>query len=164
MVVLLLSLSTATPEFIHAAEPVLISAGNDASEGMALAAELRTARPNQSFTNAAVLHRRAADGRRTQIPIHIQTLVPSTGDDWTVVYRAEPSGTLGGQTLTLHHRPGSTPTREVQRDGAAAAVMAGPEESFAGSDFSVSDLALEFLHWPGQKIIRRDHTRFERLW
>lgn len=158
----LLSLSSAVPVLVRAAEPVSIAAGNDASEGMALAAELRTARPNQSFTNAAVLHRRGADGRRTQIPIRIQTLVPQTGDDWTVVYRAEPSGALGGQTLTLHHRPGSAPTREVLRDGAAGAVTAGPEESFAGSDFSVSDLALEFLHWPGQKIIRRDRPEMRK--
>jgi hypothetical protein len=27
---------------------------------------------------------------------------------------------------------------------------------FAGSDFWIGDLGLEFLHWPGQKILRGD--------
>jgi len=30
---------------------------------------------------------------------------------------------------------------------------------FAGSDFCVGDLGLEFLHWPGQKILRGDTAR-----
>jgi hypothetical protein len=30
----------------------------------------------------------------------------------------------------------------------------GPDASFAGSDFTVGDLCLEFLHWPEQKILK----------
>jgi hypothetical protein len=30
---------------------------------------------------------------------------------------------------------------------------------FAGSDFWLADLGLEFLHWPGQKILRGDTAR-----
>ena len=30
---------------------------------------------------------------------------------------------------------------------------------FAGSDFWICDLGLEFLHWPGQKILRGDTAR-----
>jgi hypothetical protein len=30
---------------------------------------------------------------------------------------------------------------------------------FAGSDFWIADLGLEFLHWPGQKILRGDTAR-----
>ena len=32
-------------------------------------------------------------------------------------------------------------------------------KALAGSDFSLSDLGLEFLHWPGQKILRGDTAR-----
>ena len=31
--------------------------------------------------------------------------------------------------------------------------------SFAGSDFCVADLGLEFFHWPGQKILRGENMR-----
>ncbi len=138
------------------------AAGSDLVEGAALAAELRTARPTHSFTNAAILHRRQADGRRTQVPIRIETAVPSVGDDWTVTYRAEPGGTVGVETLTLHYRPGQVPDRHLTRDGSATSSPVGPNEPFAGSDFSVSDLALEFLHWPEQKVIRRDRPEMRK--
>lgn len=136
--------------------------GTELADGAALAGELRTARPTHSFTNAAILHRRQVDGRRSQIPIRIETAVPSLGDDWTVTYRAEPVGTSGAETLTLHYRPGQLPDRRLTRNGGATSMTVGPSEPFAGSDFSVSDLALEFLHWPEQKVIRRDRPEMRK--
>jgi hypothetical protein len=143
---------------LRAAEAV----GTDLAEGAALAAELRTARPTHSFTNAAILHRRLADGRRTRVPIRIETVVPSVGEDWTVTYRTEPVGNVGVETLTLHYRPGQVPDRHLTRNGSATSSPVGPNEPFAGSDFSVSDLALEFLHWPEQKVIRRDRPEMRK--
>jgi hypothetical protein len=136
--------------------------GTDLADGAALAAELRTARPSQSFTNAAILHRRAADGRRTQIPLRIETQVPTTGDDWTVTYRAAASGNSGGETLVLHYQPGKVPDRQLTHGGASTATPIGPNEPFAGTDFSVSDLSLEFLHWPEQKVIRRERPEMRK--
>jgi hypothetical protein len=136
--------------------------GSDLTEGAALAAELRTARPSQSFTNAAVLHRRSAEGRRTQVPLRIETHVPPVGEDWTVTYRAAPSGSAGGETLILHYQPGKLPDRRLTRGDASAATPIGPNEAFAGTDFSVSDLALEFLHWPEQKVIRRERPEMRK--
>jgi len=31
--------------------------------------------------------------------------------------------------------------------------------SFANSDFWIADLGLEFFHWPGQKILKRENSR-----
>lgn len=138
------------------------ASGADLTEGAALAAELRTARPSHSFTNAAVLHRRSADGKRTQVPLRIETHVPPVGDDWTVTYRAAPSGNAGGETLILHYQPGQLPDRQQARGGTSATAPIGPNEAFAGTDFSVSDLALEFLHWPEQKVIRRDRPEMRK--
>src|SRR5579859_2184046 len=36
----------------------------------------------------------------------------------------------------------------------AVHLIRGPDVAFAGSDFSVGDLCLEFLHWPVQKILK----------
>ncbi len=138
------------------------STGSDLTEGAALAAELRTARPSQSFTNAAILHRRSADGHRTQVPLRIETHVPAVGDDWTVTYRAAASGNAGGETLILHYQPGTIPERHLTRGSAATTTPIGPNESFAGTDFSVSDLSLEFLHWPEQKVIRRERPEMRK--
>jgi hypothetical protein len=32
-------------------------------------------------------------------------------------------------------------------------------QSFAGSDFYLGDLGLEFLHWPSQKIVKKEMRR-----
>ena len=144
-----------------------VSATAESAEGAALAAELRSARPIRGFTNSAILHLRAADGHRTHVPVTIQTVVPLQGDEWTVIYRAAPEagpGPVGGQTLTLRHRPGLPTVFTLTRDGSAAgrAVPANPDDAFAGSDFSVSDLGLEFFHWPGQRMVHRDRPEMRK--
>ena len=147
--------------------PAAGAATTESTEGAALAAELRAARPIRSFTNSAILHLRAADGHRTHVPIRIRTVVPQKGDEWTVIYRAEPEagpGHGGGQTLTLRHRSGLPSTFNLTHDGppAASVVSTNPDEAFAGSDFSVSDLGLGFFHWPGQRVIHRDRPEMRK--
>ena len=38
-------------------------------------------------------------------------------------------------------------------------ITTGPEKSFAGSDFSIGDLGLEFFYWPQQKILKHEMRR-----
>jgi hypothetical protein len=147
--------------------PTAVAATAETTEGAALAAELRAARPIRSFTNSAILHLRAVDGHRTHVPITIRTVVPLKGDEWTVIYRAEPEagpGHSGGQTLTLKHRAGLPSVFNLTHDGSPAGtvVSTNPDEAFAGSDFSVSDLGLEFFHWPGQRVIHRDRPEMRK--
>jgi len=74
---------------------------------------------------------------------------------------ASPDGS-GGERLTVVHTSGKPNryelvhsaatgcTNPVARELTADQVMA----PFAGSDFWVADLGLEFLHWPAQRVLR----------
>ena len=139
----------------------------DAVEGAALAAELRTSRPGNSFTNSATLRLRDAAGRRSSVPVTIRTLVPEGAADWHVVYEARAA--KGTETLTITHHADRAPSYELARAAADApaaaprALVAGEtSEPFAGSDFWVCDLGLEFLHWPEQRTVRRDKPEMRK--
>ncbi|HEX7651979.1 MAG TPA: outer membrane lipoprotein-sorting protein, partial [Verrucomicrobiae bacterium] len=63
--------------------------------------------------------------------------------------------------LTIIHAPEQAPQYLVP-DGQGGWTNLPPdrlETPFAGSDFLVSDLGLEFLHWPVQKILKREVHR-----
>jgi Outer membrane lipoprotein-sorting protein len=114
----------------------------DAREGKEFASRLASGRPDRSFTNRAVLRVRDASGRREPVQLQIITRVESESD-WSVRYEV-----LGGsktESLRIRHRGSELPIYEAgTRDTA-----------FAGSDFTGCDLALEFYHWPVQRMIRR---------
>lgn len=114
----------------------------DAREGKEFAARLASGRPERSFTNQAVLRVRDSSGRKSPVPLQIATRVDSESE-WSVSYQVV--GTSGTETLRIRHRGAELPIYEVgTRDTA-----------FAGSDFTGRDLALEFYHWPVQRMVRR---------
>ena len=114
----------------------------DAREGMEFAARLASGRPERSFTNQAVLRVRDASGRKEPVPLQIITRIESESE-WSVIYQV--TGGSRTETLRIRHRGSEMPIYEAgTRDTA-----------FAGSDFSGRDLALEFYHWPVQRMIRR---------
>lgn len=133
----------------------------DLPSGPDLAAELRAQRPAEGLTNRGNLRLRDAEGRRREIPVTIVTRLDPA--EWAVTYAA--TTPAGQETLTVVHR-GDEPPRYLSSilpaDAAApgtAARQAGPGEGFvpfAGSDFWWCDLGLEFLHWPGQRVVKQE--------
>lgn len=148
----------------RAAEPSAIpDAGTESPEaaGQSLAAELRGQRPAGNFTNSGVLRIRDAAGRRREVPLTITCQVGESGA-WHLQYVARPGGETN-ESLTVRHTTGVAPAYEVAwgRDGGVAepprAVPSGRSfEPFAGSDFWLADLGLEFLHWSGQRLVGRE--------
>lgn len=138
----------------RAAEP------NDAAvtAGQQLAAELRNQRPSEGSTNSAILRLRDKTGRRSSVGVTIQTIL---GDgSWEARYLAGKPTNEGASRAVIHHRKDATPRYEIAQaaDGGATrpAVAGQADISLAGSDFWISDLALEFLHWPQQRILRSE--------
>lgn len=124
-------------------------------EGQALAADLRGLKPVESFTNQATLRLRDAEGGVRRVPLTIVNRV-SEAPSWEVTYAA---GGTEPETLTLIRTADRPPEYRVARGGeAVAGASAGSADSaraFAGSDFTLRELGLEFLHWPGQRIVPR---------
>jgi len=130
-------------------------------EARALVAELLALKPEANTTNTGWINIRDAAGKVRQIPARFEIF--RTPTNWVSAYETLPSPDgLGGARLTIT-RSAQQPNRYELRDPAgagrapAAAKALTANETmrpFAGSDFWVADLGLEFLHWPRQRVLR----------
>jgi hypothetical protein len=132
-------------------------------EGRALVAELLAQKPEQNTTNTGQVRIRDAAGKEREIPVRFE--ITATPTNWASVYEtlASESG-LGDVRLTVIHS-GEQPNQYQLLGPAAAGATNGlpkalaPDQTmipFAGSDFWVADLGLEFLHWPRQRLLRKE--------
>ena len=129
-------------------------------EGRELTAELRSRIPSSNYTNTGTLEIRPRGGDVLEIPIRVTVQVFE--DRWLNFYEALAPG-KGDRIdrLTIVHRPGkpsryyqSAPDGLDQATPLTAEALAGLR--FAGSDFWAGDLGLEFLAWPGQRVLMKD--------
>lgn len=146
--------------------PGRADAALDEEEGRALAAELRSARPPASFTNRATLRIASPDGVVRRLPVTITTLAEQDSE-WRVIYAAQVG--VNVELLTLVRRLARPPEFEFARAITNTALpipriipAEETQQPFATSDFWLSDLGLEFLHWPDQRIIRKDKPEMRK--
>lgn len=126
-----------------------------AEEGKAFTAML-LAQPPQNATNMGVLRIRPAGGSEREIPVRVQ--IVSGPAHWTASYLAMPDGKPSSQ-LTITHAHGQPTTYLLADAGTNAPRQLAPNQTmlpFAGSDFWLADLGLEFLHWPKQYLLRKE--------
>ena len=132
-------------------------------DGQALALEVRSLQPASTTTNRATLEIRNASGKRQRVPIVIETVAPAPNSDrWSTRYLAGSRDAGSSETLEIVHRAEATPEYRLQgpqETTASQVATTATGRSFAGSDFSLADLGLEFLHWPQQRLIPapKDH-------
>ena len=140
-------------------------------QGRNLAYELCATRPAENFTNTGVLKIRDGKGKSSEVPIKFETVVTET--NWSNIYQ-EFKGTNAAQyifELTVIHIDANSNKYLVSFPDINADVSWGAIHSytqmarmfippganimkpFAGSDFWIADLGLEFFHWPQQKIL-----------
>jgi hypothetical protein len=127
----------------------------DEAGGQALAAQIRSAVPEEdSEIHGALLI--SAGKTKNRIPVVCQ--VKRHEGTWETIYQTEATPTAGAERLAIVHSA-SGPNRysyaRAAKPGAplpepSPVLPADTETPFAGSDFSLGDLGLEFLHWPGQ--------------
>jgi hypothetical protein len=132
-------------------------------EGRALTAELLSRVPANSFTNTGTIVIKARRAEPVEIPARFVVLCFEKY--WVSGYEAfrpEPGGTCN--QLTIVHEPGA-PSRYFQgthKQLETATPLSAAELAtlkFAGSDFWACDLGLEFLHWPVQRLLKKDMVR-----
>ena len=159
--------ASATLVLLATLAPAPRLSADDFEDGQSLAAELRQSRPTQPVDVQGVIRRRNAEGYRTNIPFHYRLILGS--NEWRSVYETTAVAGLGPQKLTVRHaeneanqyRLESTPAGGTE---ALVTNLTGPGAmvSFAGSDFWLADLGLDFLHWPQHRIVEEVRIRMRK--
>ncbi len=125
------------------------------AEGQRISAEARSLSPKTGSTNTGVL-RLFTSGRklRAEIPVTIRTTL---GDaQWHTDYTSG-DGLHFRVTHSLN-APNRYQTGRVDGPLQTAVNLIAP---FAGSDFWLVDLGLDFFHWPEQRLLRKEQRRGE---
>ncbi|HEY4984542.1 MAG TPA: outer membrane lipoprotein-sorting protein [Verrucomicrobiae bacterium] len=145
------------------------AATNDLSDaeiqGRQLAQQLLEQGPGTNFVQNGVLNIRAGKGKHSEIPVRFQTTVNGTG--WQTIY--ETTSQSNRVRLIVIHKTGR-PNEYFLREGLEVLDKGEDGKSttlvdsklmtpFAGSDFWVADLGLEFFHWPQQKLLKKEVKR-----
>src|SRR5262245_18891796 len=125
------------------------------AEGQELAANRRDRTPPENLEVNGLLKIRGRDGKRTKVSIRYRVVV--SDEHWESIYETRPTDASEPERLVVRHTDGAPnryfrsgparPGQPVPLSGEAAMVP------FANSDFWSSDLGLEFLHWPQQRIV-----------
>ena len=132
-------------------------------EARALVAELLAQKPDQNSTNTGWVKIRDAAGKEREIPVRFE--ITATPTNWVSAYETLASeGRPRGMKLTVIHSEGRSNQYQLIDHAEAGATNAvtkelAPDQSmipFAGSDFWVADLGLEFLHWPDQRLLKKE--------
>jgi hypothetical protein len=122
--------------------------------GRELVAQLRSLGPEASFTNTGTLV--IIPKRQPLIKVAYTCRVEVTATNWTSYYSAA-RGTNILPGFSVEHRAGQP---NVYRDSAGKILSrAELDVPFAGSDFWLSDLGLEFFHWPEQRVPKWEMKR-----
>lgn len=134
-------------------------------EGRQLAADLLVQKPTSSSTNSGVMSFRQPNAQRRQANVVFAVVLTTT--NWMNLYRADRGDAGQSVELTIIHSD-NQPNQYLLRKGAQAADPNAPALKltgnqtmvpFAGSDFWIADLGLEFFHWPKQLLIKDEMRR-----
>lgn len=131
----------------------------DLAAGQALAEHLRSAVPEENSD----IHGRLiikADGVTREIPIVCRVILNQT--NWETDYETSATAESAAERLVIYHSTNGPNLYLYARAASPAAALpaltplpaASATNSLAGSDFSLGDLGLEFLHWPVQRQLK----------
>jgi hypothetical protein len=125
-----------------------------------LVSHLLQQKPEQASTNSGVLKIRDAAGNQREVTARFE-IVPGASN-WLNVYQASPAPSQTVK-LTIVHSDSQPNQYLVSELSGAVATNGTPKklapnelmQPFVGSDFWIADLGLEFLHWPQQRVLRK---------
>lgn len=144
-----------------AALPPKKESADSTNEGMALMQEIISRPPPQKGEEFGLLKVRSGDGKRTQVPVKYTLQVNE--NEWRDLYETQPAGGFPGQRLTVLHLSGKPnqyllATKLDQGHFGEPALIESTNANIplSGTDFWLSDLGLEFFHWPAQRLVRKE--------
>src|SRR5438874_4476030 len=138
---------TATPT-------VSSNVGDRDQAGRELAQKVRSMAPQENSKASGVLKLRDRDGKISEVPVSCQVL--AGGQTWQISYEAK--GTRSEKLTILHAADQPNEYLYAKPANATARKLSSKEAAipFAGSNFWLSDLGLEFLHWPKQRLLKTE--------
>lgn len=147
---------------VSGAQPVRDTSYNDTrGEGKALVQEILASVPVEDSQILGLLKIRPDGGRIEEVPIRMTVRAVSGG--WDDIYETQPVKGRVGEVFIVKHR--GTNANEYYF-GTYKTIEEKPElkrlseeelyRPLAGSDFYLMDLGLGFLHWPSQKIVKKE--------
>ena len=127
---------------------------HDPVEGQKLAREMRVVAPTEAATLRGVMRISVPKKEPRELAVELK-IVPGA-KEWQAVYKARlPGGAT--ESLSVQHSA-EKPNEYVWQRGETVQRLTGANatNSFAGSDFALLDLGLEFFHWPTQILVTRE--------
>ena len=124
-------------------------------EGRQLAQKILEQWPATNSTVTGVLKIRDAKGNRTNYSVKCEVLLQPAS--WTSRYTSDSIKPWTEEFLVTH--AANSPNVYVHFRASTISRMVLPADEtapFAGSDFWLGDLGLEFFHWPQQKILKKE--------
>ena len=130
-----------------------------------MVADLLAQRPEQNSTNTGIMRIRDAKGGQREVPIRFEVIPQAS--NWLNIYESLPAANQTGEKLTILHsdaQPNQYRVSPLPSSGlgdSSSRNLSGNQTmvAFAGSDFWVADLGLEFLHWPKQLLLKKEMRR-----
>jgi len=140
-------------------------------EGRKLVRQILDLRPAENFTNSGILRIREKKAKWQEFPLQCAVIVTET--NWISRYAAKFGDHPTDITTLIVTHIGGGSNRYVlfdneQTSGVGHGVdlhigmgVSGDRtmKPFAGSDFWLCDLGLEFFHWPEQKVLKHEMRR-----
>ena len=130
-------------------------------QGRALAQKILAQWPAENFTNTGVLKTRAANGSKSELTFQNQVIL--TTSNWSSRYQvpADIFPPASNCTVAVISHAADQPDSYYVHEGFCGLILSNTQAalSFAGSDFWLCDLGLEFFHWPQQKVLKKEIHR-----
>ncbi len=138
--------------------PAPIDPAHAASEARAIVAEMLAQTPASNSTNTGQIRIRDREGNEREIPARFEIIVGPT--NWLNVYETlDASNHAVATKLIVTHTDNAANRYQIAEGTNSTPKELTPQQAmapFAGSDFWIADLALDFLHWPGQRLLKRE--------
>jgi len=137
-------------------QPAPLDAPEAARQGRAIVAELLAQRPVENSTNTGTMRIRA---KRKSVYVPVTFIAFPSASGWINLYAATNAKTAVELTIT-HEAGGPSQYQLTEKIGESRLqrTLVGDQtmQPFAGSDFWIADLGLEFFHWPEQRLVKRE--------
>lgn len=153
-------------------------------QGAEIASRLRNAMPAERSEFRGDLTITTRDDRITTVPILSATVIdPAWSNGWVMSYVAYTASKTILEEVVVERTAGKSnayrvylqtnsvvvPTNKLPSPGSSSHQVWNPSPSeltrpFAGSDFWLCDLGLEFLHWPRQRVLKHEMRSSRSCW